>query len=123
MTAIAESCPEGMSKAKTHAARVAKLNDDFRQGRTRGRFFVTPGIIKLSKGAPDELLSLVRNYNTFTRDENPYGENDFGSLDWRGSKVFWKIDYYNLDLTGGSPDPTDDSVTVRCLVLMLAAEY
>ena len=41
----------------------------------------------------------------------------------RGKRLFWKIDYYDLDLTYSSPDPADVSVTRRGETLMLASEY
>jgi hypothetical protein len=44
-------------------------------------------------------------------------------IDWRGTKLFWKIDCYDRELHFGSPDPADPTVTTRVLTLMLASEY
>jgi hypothetical protein len=54
---------------------------------------------------------------------DPYGEHDFGALDYAGAKLFWKVDCYDKSLSAGSPDPTDPNVTTRILTIMLASEY
>lgn len=43
----------------------------------------------------DEIISAVRTFDSFTRDNDPYGEHDFGSLEINGTRYFWKIDYYD----------------------------
>jgi hypothetical protein len=59
----------------------------------------------------------------FNADNDPEGEHDFGALQMADDNLFWKIDYYALDLNSGSPDPSDNSVTTRVLTVMLASEY
>ena len=59
----------------------------------------------------------------FDRDDDPYGEHDFGALTVAGVRLLWKVDYYDAAMTGGSPDPADPSVTTRVLTVMLAHEW
>jgi hypothetical protein len=37
--------------------------------------------------------------------------------------LFFKIDYYDRNLTSASPDPLDPAVTVRVLTVLLPEEY
>ena len=62
-------------------------------------------------------------FDAFDRDNDPYGEHDFGALTVLGERVLFKIDYYNAGMTGGSPDPADPSVTTRVLTVTLAGEW
>ena len=98
------------------SAEIAKLNDQFRKVET---FSVTQGVFGLRDMLG--LVQAVRDYTDFTEDNDPYGEHDFGSLDWDGEKVFWKIDYY--DQTSQKwHDPLDPGCE-RVLTVLLASEY
>ena len=79
---------------------------------------MTQGALMLE---PFELIQAVRKFNDFNKDNDPYGEHDFGSLDWHGVKVFWKIDYYDASLSEGR-SPLDDDCQ-RVLTIMRADEY
>lgn len=103
---------------------IAKLNDAFRKsGGLGGRFMVTAGVQAYGPIRVAELCRLVSQFDDFTEDNDPYGEHDFGSIEYGGEKFFWKIDAYDKALEFGSPDPTDPAVTTRVLTLMLAQEY
>jgi len=104
--------------------RIAALNDLCRTAMgVAGRVMQTPGISALSPAQQSAIRERVETFNTFTPDNDPYGEHDFGSFDYAGRRIFWKIDYYNRDLTAGSEDPTDPAQTTRVLTIMLASEY
>lgn len=96
---------------------VAYANDGFRK--SGFGVVVTSGIQDLPD--VDGLMAAIRDFNTFTEDNDPYGERDFGSLNWHGSKVFWKIDYYNQTLSVWE-DPTSKECR-RMMTVMLAEEY
>ncbi len=68
-------------------------------------------------------MAAVRSFSAFTSGNDPHREHDFGALIVRGERLFWKIDYYDVDLTYGSAAPEDPSVTQRVLTIMLASEY
>ncbi|RDJ21075.1 DUF3768 domain-containing protein [Bosea caraganae] len=116
-----------------HPSTIAGQNDAFRSmihipqfgtPKIPGKWLITPGITALPPVAQIEIIAEVRNFDAFTEDNDPYGEHDFGAFEHPGAgKIFWKIDYYDRALTGGSPDPADPSVTCRVLTIMLAQEY
>lgn len=99
-------------------SKVAQLNDRFRGMAID--LMLTPGVID---GVSDVigLLKAVETFDRFTEDNDPYGEHDFGSLLWRGEKIFWKIDYYDAQLKGWC-DPLDPQCR-RVMTVMLASEY
>jgi hypothetical protein len=103
--------------------RIARLNDLLRRGCGQGEMFITPGIIELGHGAVADVLALVRDFDDFTVNNDPHSEHDFGSLQYRGERIFWKIDYYDRSLQYGSEDPAEPTVTTRVLTIMLAREY
>lgn len=110
--------------SKTKKERIAELNDLCRTAfGIGGKLMLTEGIASLEDASRSAVLEKVMTFDAFTTDNNPHGERDFGAVDHDGSKVFWKIDYYNRTMDGGSEDPSDPAQTVRVLTIMLASEY
>ncbi len=120
MIASKETCVQSTT---TDANPIAVLNDAFRRGLSGGRLALTTGIIALGREALNAVIVQLRDFDDFTPENDPYGEHDFGALDWQGAKIFWKIDYYDAAMSAGSRDPADASITARVLTLMLASEY
>ena len=102
---------------------IQTLNDNFRKTFTGGRVLLTAGIDSKPVDDIANIMMLVRNFNNFTPDNDPYGEHDFGSLIYKGDKIFWKIDYYDLNNEYLSENPADPTITNRVLTIMLAEEY
>ena len=59
---------------------------------------MTSGVTALATSVTTEALALVRGFDVFATENGPYGEHDFGSVTVDGTKLFWKIDYYDLSL-------------------------
>ncbi|OHB89787.1 MAG: hypothetical protein A3D13_04615 [Planctomycetes bacterium RIFCSPHIGHO2_02_FULL_40_12] len=53
----------------------------------------------------------IERFVTFTEDNDPYREHDSGAIDHSRQKIYWKIDYYNPDMTHEGENPADPSKT------------
>jgi hypothetical protein len=104
------------TEAPTKAELIAQRNDKFREVETMS---VSQGVFNLQDVLG--LIRAVREYKDFNEDNDTYGEHDFGSLDWEGQKIFWKIDYYDPSFEGWA-DPLSDEVE-RVLTVYLAEEH
>src|SRR3954453_17122759 len=103
--------------------RIRELNNEFRRSLTGGLLHITRGVIALGGKQQAIILDAVAAFDAFNPENDPYGEHDFGALTIEGSRILFKIDYFDRGLTGHSPDPADPSVTTRVLTVMLAEEY
>jgi len=57
-----------------------------------GKLFVTQAIAALAPSEIAALVQAVREFDDFTRANDPHGQHDFGSLSVAGQTFFWKID-------------------------------
>lgn len=118
-----------IAETLTRAEQIARLNDRARSGfDPSARITFTRGCLAAfcSGDTPSGLLAqaeLIKAIRRHRFDEDTYGERDFGSLTFRDEQIFFKIDYYDLDLEFGSEDPADASITCRVVTIMLASEY
>ena len=104
-------------------AKIRQLNDAFRSSFKGGRVMLTLGIRSKAEHEVTEILENVLNFHDFKKENDPYQEHDFGSFEYKGDKIFWKIDYYAPDMRYASEDPSDPAKTIRVLTVMLADEY
>jgi hypothetical protein len=105
---------------------IAVLNDRLRcQGdKTLGEYKMTVGVSALSKEKLTHLLELIRNFDQFNEDNDPYGEHDLGKVSLDNEEYYFKIDYYNRAKPNfGSEDPADPKKTKRVMTIMRTDEY
>lgn len=105
------------------AATIAALNDAFRRGFVGGQIVLTSSVVALPSADAAAIIVAVRRFDAFTADNDPYSEHDFGAVEHGSRRYFWKIDYYDRELTFGTPDPADPTNTVRIMTIMRADEY
>ena len=102
---------------------IAKLNDDFRKSFIGGEVLLSAGIAAMSSEDKANIISMVQNFNDFTPSNDVYGEHDFLSIDYKGNKIFAKIDYYDLNYEFMSENPANPDITNRVLTILLSCEY
>ena len=115
-----------------YTRKVADLNDQLRKDMFTGnmlkkhnlknKIVLTPGIAGLNLIDKEKVFASVKYFGNFTKNNNPWGEKDFGSFNFKKETFNWKIDYYDNDMKYHSPDKTDPDKTVRVLTIMKAEE-
>ena len=102
---------------------IATLNDNFRKTFIGGEVLLSAGIAAMSSQDKANIVSLVQNFDDFNKGNDPYGEHDFLSFDYKGDKILAKIDYYDLNNQYMSENPANPDITNRVLTIMTAYEY
>jgi hypothetical protein len=111
------------ARSQFDTERIRQLNDAHRQTYAGGTVLITQGVQVLSAEVQTDVLQSVRTFNHFDQDNDPHGEHDFGNFAIGDQRFFFKIDYFDLDMAGGSEDPADPAKTTRVLTIMRADEY
>lgn len=102
---------------------ISTLNDTFRKTFTGGQVLLSAGIAAMSSEDKANIVSLVQNFDNFTPENDVYGEHDFLSIDYKGNKIFAKIDYCDLNYEFMSENPANPDITNRVLTILLSCEY
>lgn len=122
-------------KGEEEAQTIAAQNDRFRRlvglekpiifanATIEGIVIFTPGIEMLSPQDQANILRLLREFDAFTADNDPWQEHDFGVIEYQGERIFFKFDYYDRKFEYGSAHPANLAETARVLTVMLAREY
>jgi hypothetical protein len=105
---------------------IAARNDAFRRRLIvhppdEGRLMLTAGVASLPADTLATVLRSVARFETFTPDNDPWGEHDFGAFEIDGDRFFWKFDYYeNAECEFGADDKL---ACYRVLTILFAREY
>lgn len=107
-------------------ATIAKLNDLFRKSPfdgelLHGQLYVTAGVNALPNELRQEALDGLMAFDTFTPDNDPWGEHDYGSFTLsNGQKVAFQFSYYADSTCKEAGDGSANCY--RALVLMFPEE-
>lgn len=135
MTSLAQSTPAAVD----HTSAIARLNDEARAGSlptsrtvfTRALADILagdaedPGARQASLMLGQAALRRLINETPIEPGNDPHGERDFGAVEFKGHKIFWKIDVYANDGTfsWGSATPWDVQQSFRVVTIMLASDW
>lgn len=120
--------------SEPNAVLIAAQNDAFRKlacldtlpdQAVPGRMHVTRSLMEAGDGFTAEAIVAVGRFETFEPENDPEGWHDFGAVDIRGEKIFWKIDLYETgsDFRYGAETPDDPAATTRVLTIMMAHDW
>ena len=87
----------------TKTARIRALNDELRQNFAEGIAVMTPGIAALGAEAVARIVKTIGVFDDFCHANDPYEEHDFGAFEADGHMIYFKIDYFDHDLSMHSP--------------------
>lgn len=115
-------------------AAIAAQNDAFRKlaclgiapdQPIAGRMHVTRSLAEAEDGFMDEAVKATGQFDVFEPENDPDRSHDFGAVDIRGQKVFWKIDLYEADsdFRCGAEAPDNPATTMRVLTIMMASDW
>ena len=113
----------------SRAEAIARLNDRARLGYDRSaRIVITRTCLETfcSGDTASQILGQAALLQVMRKHEfvnDAHGERDFGEFQFRGRRVWFKFDYFDLDLAYGSDDPTDASKTRRVITIMFPEDY
>jgi hypothetical protein len=104
-------------------ARIRELNDRARQTFTGCAVVMTAGLAHTCAEFRSEALKRVREFERFNKDNDPYGEHDFGAIQVGDVTINFKMDYYDLKMECGSEDPANPAVTQRVLTIGPSSDW
>ena len=64
--------------------RIRALNDQLRRSLSGGMLVMTAGVIALGAKRQMAILSAIASFDTFSPENDPYGEHDFGTVQIEG---------------------------------------
>ena len=122
MTETIDGIEEG-SELDEQSIKIRDLNDELRRTFSGGQIMLTAGIDNLPQDIQARVFKAIQEFDDFSKDCDPYGTHEFGSVEVHSKKVWFKIDTYDQNLEYHSPDAADPTVTKRVMTILLPEEY
>lgn len=102
---------------------IRGLNDRLRRFGLGGEIYLSAGIAARSDQEQYAILQLIREFEDFSPNNDPHGEHDMVFVEYRGTRIIAKIDYYDKEKKFGSEDPANPNITTRVMTIMESSEY
>ena len=80
----------------SESARIAELNDEFRKTGKGGRIIMTRAVADLSVETITRAVAIVKTFNDFNEDNDPYGEHDFFRFEVAGETFFSIVNWVHV---------------------------
>jgi hypothetical protein len=85
----------GNAELSETARRYDRLRKSIPFVRPPDTLVVTGGLAAMFPDDLPSILAKVKEFNEFTEGNDPWREHDFGAFEYKGGKLFFKIDDYN----------------------------
>ena len=109
-----------IAQKKSRSEKIRALNDAFRQTPKAPYVFLSLEVAQIGETMLKELFTKLQSYSSFTPTSDPDGDRSSGAMDVGRYKIEWSIDYWDLDEEDDSPDPSNASVTIRMMNIIMA---
>ena len=112
-----------MTHPPNQTLRIRELNDQFRRDLPHGSVIITRRVShQFSNDQLREITQVIQAFDAVGSESDPLDEHDAGAIEFEGVTLRWLIDACGEYMAFQSPDPTDESVTRRYLLIMLDGE-
>jgi Protein of unknown function (DUF3768) len=113
------------SMSATRKESIVKQNDKFRRwpAPNTGKWVTSRLVNSLTRREEIQLVRLVRYFDDFNESNDPHGEHDSGSVEFKGEKYIWKFEYLDENYQNSSKDPSNPLLTKRVLTIVHSSEY
>ena len=105
---------------------ICSLNDAFRLSFTSTELYCSPDLLKLSIEDQARILDRVRQYQNFTKANDPLMSHNQGFFLHEGTPIVWTIYYHEEDQAQKRSrplNPVDIDLTKRHMMIMTASEW
>lgn len=103
--------------------RLRQLNNAFRKTGEGGITTISMAVHAIGPKAVSEIRAAIAAFTGFDSSGSEESEHDYGTINYQGQMVYWKIDYFDEDVAFASSDATDPDVTVRVMTILLASDF